>query len=290
MGDYFLFYKEEIIMATVNFDNLVIDRVTAGWFETKTDNKLLAVLDQISNFQVNTSSETKDKTDSQGALLKRFYTAKSVEVTGENAVFSMNLLSIQTGSEKKVGTDVVLPRIIQAAKPSSGTFTVELPDAPEDGTLIVVGTTSNGLPDVSKQYEKDDNPGAGKYSVTVSEGVTTIAMPTDATDIVQIKYEFKVPEGKVAARVDQTGDKFPKECKATFQVLCSDICDTETVVALYVVFPKFQISPDVELTFDTESSVPFSASALKDYCSKGGILYYIALVDDSDDLDVKPYK
>ena len=277
-------------MATVNFDNLIIDRVTAGWFETKTDNELLAVLDQISNFQVNTSSETKDKTDAQGALLKRYFTAKSVEVTGENATFSMNLLAIQTGSEKKTGTDVVLPRIIQATKPESGTFSVVLPDAPENGTLIVVGTTSNGLPDVSKQYERDDNAGAGKYSVTVSEGVTTITMPTDATDTVQIKYEFKVPANKLAARVDQTGDKFPKECKATFQILCSDICDTETVVALYVVFPKFQISPDVDLTFDTESSQAFSASAMKDYCSKGGILYYVALVEDSDNLDVQPYK
>ena len=277
-------------MATVNFDNLIIDRVTAGWFETKTDNELLAVLDQISNFQVNTSSETKDKTDAQGALLKRYFTAKSVEVTGENATFSMNLLAIQTGSEKKTGTDVVLPRIIQATKPESGTFSVVLPDAPEDGTLIVVGTTSNGLPDVSKQYAKDTTAGAGKYSVSVSEGVTTITMPTDATDTVQIKYEFKVPANKLAARVDQTGDKFPKECKATFQILCSDICDTETVVALYVVFPKFQISPDVDLTFDTESSQAFSASAMKDYCSKGGILYYVALVEDSDNLDVQPYK
>lgn len=277
-------------MATVNFDNLVIDRVTAGWFETKTDNKLLAVLDQLSNLQINTSSETKDKTDAQGALLKRYYTAKSVEVTGENATFSMNLLALQTGSDKKTGTDVVLPRIIQATKPASGTFTVELPDAPQDGTLIVVGTTANGLPDASKQYEKDDTAAAGKYAVATVEGVTTITMPTDATDIVQIKYEFKVPEGKVAARVDQNSDKFPKECKATFQVLCSDICDTETVIALYIVFPKFQMSPDVDLTFSTDAVQNLSATAMSDYCgSTGKNLYYVALVEDSDDIDVKPY-
>lgn len=274
----------------INFDQLVIDRVVDGWFESKTDNKLLAVLDQISNFSVNTTSETKDKTDAQGTLLKRYYLSKSVEVTGENAVFSMNLLSIQTGSTKKVGTDVVLPRIMQVEKPATGTFSVALPDTPIDGTLMVYGTSDNGVVDVDKAYEKDDTAGPGKYVVTTVDDVTTITMPTDATDAVQIKYEYQVAQDKIAARVDQTGDKFPKECKATFRVLCSDICDSETVRALYIVFPKFQISPDVELTFNTDATQAFSATAMKDYCSKGQILYYIALAEDSDDYDTKQFQ
>jgi hypothetical protein len=272
----------------INFDNLVIDRVVAGWFENK-DNEVLAVLDQITNFSVNTSSETKDKTDAQGTLLKRFYTAKTVEISGENAVFSMNLHAIQTGTDKKTGTQVVLPRIIQYAKTDSP---ITLPDAGIDvTTLVVVGTTENGLPDVALQYEKAAEAAAGKYAVAVDQetGVATLTLPTDASDLVQVKYEFTVAADKAAARVDQTGDHFPKECKATFEVLCSDICDTETVRALYIVFPKFQMSPDVDLTFDTESTQAFSATALKDYCGKGQILYYIAIVEDSDEYDTKQY-
>lgn len=275
-------------MAIVNFDNLVIDRVVSGWFETKAQTpELLAVLDQITNFSVNTSSETKDKTDAQGALLKRFFTAKSVEVSGENAVFSLNLHAIQTGTDKKTGTAVVMPRIIQYSKTESP---ITLPDTPINGSLIVVGTTANGLPDVTKQYAKDDTAGVGKYAITTAEGVTTLTLPTDATDIVQVKYEFTVEEGKVAARVDQTGGKFPKECKATFEILCSDVCNSEEVLALYIVFPKFQMSPDVDLTFDTESTQNFSATAMKDYCSKDQVLYYIAVVEDSEDIDTKQYQ
>lgn len=274
-------------MPEINFDNLVIDRVSSAWFENK-DNELIAILDQVTNFQVNTSAETKDKTDAQGALLKRFYTAKSVEISGENAVFSLNLHAIQTGTDKKVGSDVTMPRIIQYAKTDSP---ITLPDTPIDGTLIVVGTTANGLPDISKQYEKDTTASDGKYAIATDEetGKVTLTLPTDATDLVQVKYEFKVDAEKAAARVDQTADKFPKECKATFQVLCSEMCDTETVRALYIVFPKFQMAPDVDLTFETDSTQSFSATALKDYCGKGQNLYYIAIVEDSDDYDTKQY-
>lgn len=268
-------------MAELNFDKLVIDRVVDGWFEDKSQ-KLIAVLDQLQNFAINTSSETRDKTDAQGALINRYYTAKNAEITGENALVSLNLIAIQAGTTKKTGTDVVMPRIMQVAKTDSP---IELPDTPEEGTLIVYGTSSNGLVDVEKQYVKGDAAGAGTYAVTEVDGKTTIALPTDATDTVQIKYEYRVAEGKVAARVDQGANTFPKECKATFRVLCSDVCDSETVRAFYVVVPRFKMSPDFDWTLDTESGQPFSGTAFKDYCGKNQLLYYIALAEDSDEYD-----
>lgn len=270
----------------INFDQLVIDRVVDAWFESKTTNELIAVLDQVTNFSVNTTSETKDKTDAQGVLLKRYFLSKSVEISGENAVFSLNMASIQSGSAKKTGTQVTLPRIMQIAKTDSP---YALPDTPIDGTLMLYGTSENGVVDVSKKYTRGAAAGVDTYAVAESGGVTTITVPTNATDTVQIKYEYTVANGDIAARVDQTGDKFPAECKATFRILCSDLCDSETVRALYVVFPKFQMSPDVELSFSTDSTQSFSATALKDYCGKGQILYYIAIAEDSDDYDTKQF-
>lgn len=270
----------------INFDQLVIDRVVDAWFESKTTNELIAVLDQVTNFSVNTTSETKDKTDAQGVLLKRYFLSKSVEISGENAVFSLNMASIQSGSAKKTGTQVTLPRIMQIAKTDSP---YALPDTPIDGTLMLYGTSENGVVDVSKKYTRGAAAGVDTYAVAESGGVTTITVPTNATDTVQIKYEYTVADGDIAARVDQTGDKFPAECKATFRILCSDLCDSETVRALYVVFPKFQMSPDVELSFSTDSTQSFSATALKDYCGKGQILYYIAIAEDSDDYDTKQF-
>ena len=269
-----------------SFANLVIDRVVDGWFESKSTGDILAVLDQISNFSINTTSETKDKTDAQGALLKRYFTSKSVEVSGENATFSLNLFALQNGVSKVTGTKVIMPRIFLADK---GQGTIELPEAPIAGTLRVYGTTDNGNVDVEKKYVpaegEDPQPEAGKYVLTG----TTLQLPTDVTNTVQIKYERNVGEDIVAARVNVQGDKFPKECKATFRVLCSDLCESEEVLALYIVFEKFQMSPDFDWTVDTESTQNFSATAFKDYCAKNQVLYYIALADDTDDYDTKQF-
>ena len=276
---------------TLNFDKLVIDRVVDGWFEDKKNHDLLAVLDQISSLSISTSSETKDKTDAQGNLIKRYFTSKSVEVTGENAVVSLNLMGLQTGTGVQTGTDVkAVPRILQVAKTNQG---IVLPDVPigvsteseEDDTLVVYGTFENGLVDISKKYEKGDTAGAGTYAVTVSDGVATITLPTDATDSVQIKYEYDITGDKLAARVDQDGKSFPKECKATFRVLCSDICQTDVSRALYIVFPAFQMSPDFDWDVSTDATQSFSATALKDYCAKKQLLFYVALAEDSDEYD-----
>ena len=276
-------------MAITSFDNLVIDRVVDGWFESKTTGDLLAVLDQISNFSINTTSETKDKTDAQGALLKRYFTSKSVEISGENATFSLNLFATQNGVSKVTGTNVVMPRIYLANKPASGN-TITLPEAPIAGTFKLYGTTANGNVDLEKKYVpatgETPEPGAGTY---VLSG-TTLSLPTDVTDTFQIKYERQVGQDVVAARVNVQGDKFPKECKATFRILCSDLCNSEEVLALYVVFEKFQMSPDFDWTVDTESTQNFSATAFKDYCAKNQVLYYIALADDADeDYDTKQF-
>lgn len=268
-------------MADLNLDQLMIDRVVDGWFEDK-DLKLLAVLSQLSNLSINMTAESKDKTDAQGVLIKRFFTAKNVEVTGENAVFSLNLFAIQAGTEKKTGNDVTLPRILQIKKTDSP---YALPDTPNEGTMIVYGTFDNGLVNTDVQYTKDDTAGPGTYAVAESGGVTTITLPTDATDTVQIKYEYTVKSGDIAARVDVLSNTFPKECKATFRVLASDICDGETVRALYIVFPRFQMSPEFDWTVDTESTQGFTAQAFKDYCGKNQQMFYVAIAEDSDEYD-----
>lgn len=267
----------------IDFNNLVIDRVLDGWFENK-NLKVLAVLDQLQNFQISVSSTTKDKTDAQGTLIKRFYTAKQAEVTGENALFSLDLSAIQAGTDKLTGSDVILPRILQVAKTDAA---LKLPDTPNDGTLIVYGTLENGLLDTAKQYKLGAEAGEDTYAISTVGDVTTITLPTNATDFVQIKYEYKIAEGKDGARVNHDGVNFPKECKATFRVLCSDVCDSETVRAFYIVFPKFQMSPDWDWTVDTESAQAFSATAFKDYCAKDGLLFYIAIAEDSDKYDAK---
>lgn len=271
------------------FDNIVIDRVVDAWFENKSSGDLLAVLDQITNFSINTTSETKDKTDAQGVLLKRYFTSKSVEISGENATFSLNLFATQNGTSKVVDTDVIIPRIYQATVPNDKTIT--LPETPIDGTFQLYGVSANGNVDVDKKYSpaEGSTPTPGVDTYVLSEDILSVPTNVNVGDTVQIKYNRQVLSGTKAARVDVAGDKFPKECKATFRVLCSDLCNSEEVYALYIVFEKFQMSPDFDWTVDTESNQSFSATAFKDYCAKGQTLYWIAIADDTDDYDTKKW-
>lgn len=262
---------------TTIFDNLVFDRVLGAVFENS-NGELLGGLNQIQNFSVDTSSTTKDKTDAQGVLIKRIYTAKTVEVSGENAVYSLDLSALQFGSEKEIGSadnKIRLPKIIQTTVETGETY--ELPNTPVDGTITVCPLTSQGTPDVANQYKLGSTATATDF-VYASEG-NKITMPTGtAGKRVQIKYEYDAED---AVKVSQVSDKFPEECKATFSILAYDVCDKTTLRHLYLVFPSFQMSPDHNISFNTEDTQSFSATATKDYCAaKGQELFYIAMSED----------
>lgn len=273
------------------FEDLIIDRVLEGVFEDK-NNNLIGALNDLQNTSINTTAETKDKTNSQGVLIKRFFTSKSVEVSSESAVVSLSLAGLQMGEGKIVASadnKIVLPRIKQYDKSASP---ITLPEVPIDGTLTVVGCTASGLPATELQYTLGDTAGAGVYAYATSEvdtgevdeesnpimkTVATITLPTDAAETVQIKYDYETDKG---VKVVQKSDKFPAECKLTLSVLVSDACDKEVLRHAYIVFPAFQMSPDFDLTLDTESAHPFSGIAAVDYCSKDKQLFYIAISDD----------
>ena len=262
-------------MATV-FEDLLIDRVLEGVFENK-DGDIIGALNQLQNVSINTTSETKDKTDAQGVLIKRFFTSKSVEVSAESAVVSLSLAGIQMGSGKVTASadnKIVLPRIMNKTKTDSP---ITLPETPIDGTLIVYGCTSTGIPAPELKYTMADTAGEGTYAVATADGATTLTLPTDAADTVQIIYEYETENG---VKVIQRSDKFPAECKLVLSVLVCDAYDKETLRHAYVVFPAFQMSPDFDLTLDTESSHPFSGTACVDYCSTNKELFYIAISED----------
>lgn len=260
----------------VIFEDLLIDRVLEGVFENS-DNEIIGALNQLQNVSINTSSETKDKTDAQGVLIKRFFTSKSVEVSAENAVVSLSLAGLQMGDGKTVASSenkIVLPRIMAKTKTDSP---ITLPELPIDGTLKVYGCTSTGLPATELKYTLGDAAGEGVYAYAVTDDVATITLPTDAAENVQIMYEYETDKG---VKVIQKSDKFPAECKLTLSVLVCDACDKETLRHAYVVFPAFQMSPDFDLALDTESAHPFSGTATVDYCSTDKQLFYIAMSED----------
>lgn len=259
------------------FEDLVIDRVLDGVFRDKNAN-VLGGLNQVQNLSISTTSETKDKTDSTGVLIKRFFTSKSVEISAENAIFSLSLVGLQTGVGK-VNADsankITLPMIKKYAKSASP---ITLPKTPIDGTLSVTGLKATGVPDASLSYTMGTAAGPATYAFNVSTNELTL--PTDSTDYVQVMFQYESENG---SKVLQSADKFPAECELTLSVLVCDACDKEVLRHAYIVFPAFQMSPDFDITLDTDSPHPFSGTAAVDYCSEDKAMFYIAISEDDID-------
>ena len=57
------------------------------------------------------------------------------------------------------------------------------------------------------------------------------------------------------------------------EVLCHPVCDTNTAIAGYIIFPKAQLSASVTENFGRTDTFPFSFSAQQDYCDENKQLF-----------------
>lgn len=253
------------------FEDMIIDRALDIIFKNS-KGEIIGGLNNIEGFSINQSSETKDKNDAAGVLVKRFFTSKQVEVSGESSFVSMSLLALQNGTNKVSATEdapLILPSIEKVAKSASP---VTLKFTPV-GAVSVVGLTPTGVPDPTLNYELADEAGEGKFAVAGN----VVTLPTDATAQVQIVYNY---EATSAVAVTDMSNGFPKTCEMLVKVLVSEACDKENVRLAYIDFPSFQLSPDFDWTVDTESTQPFSGQAQTSSCGGEQTLFTISVSED----------
>ena len=62
-------------------------------------------------------------------------------------------------------------------------------------------------------------------------------------------------------------------------------CSADTVRAMYIEFPSFQVSPEVDITLSTDSGIAYNGTLQVDYCSTDKALYniYFAPEDTEED-------
>ena len=143
----------------IQFEDLIIDRPLQGIFENSLGD-IIGGVNQLQNVSIETTSETKDKTDAVGALIMRFFTSKSVEISAENAVFSTSLAALQFGQDKEIASNsnkILMPRIFTINTDTialTGTNKeYQLPDVPAGGVVHINGLTNTGVPDPNKKYK-----------------------------------------------------------------------------------------------------------------------------------------
>ena len=114
-----------------------------GWTLTQVDviaglknNYAVFELDEIQNFTLNNTEETKEITGKGGTVLNTQKTNKAVSGSGTNGLLSGGLMSVQTGSEETT-KDIIVKYFEEKVEVSqAGTFTLsKTPVGTEDAEL-----------------------------------------------------------------------------------------------------------------------------------------------------------
>lgn len=256
-------------------DGIVIDRIQMGIAETTDQSEVLYTLTQLTEPNIEISAESKDATDANGTLIKRFYTGKTGTFTAQNAFIDFNILGATTGSGKELASGanaLTVPRIIYVDNTTANrTEGVTITDTVVDGTIRVNAIANNGT--MGKSYSM----GAGS-DTTFAYSNGKLIMPNDPeADRFVVKYERTVTAD--AVRVANKANKYPTTVRLTLKALAIDPCDAGTVRACYIVLPSFQVSPETSIDLQTESTLEYTGELQVDYCSKDKTLYEIYMVE-----------
>lgn len=254
-------------------DDIIIDRIQMATAEDFNGN-LLYTLTQLSDATIDISAESKDATDKDGTLIKKFWQGKTGTFTATNAMINLNVVGEASGSGKEVASataKINMPKIITV----KANTTVQLTDF-VDGTVVCNALATNGT--MGRDYAKGESAGAEKFALT-SDG--TFTPPTDANETQYVvKYQRNVSEG---VAIKNKADEFPGTVKLTLKALCVDPCSADTLRACYIVLPSFQVSPEISLELNTESNIEYKGDLQVDYCSADKTLYEIYIAADDEE-------
>lgn len=261
-------------------DNYVIDRVLRGYLLNDND-EILGYLDQLTDVSINMNADTRDITDARGVLIKRFYQAKSAELSATNALFNFNVAGLALGSTATSADPDASPATTFTMRKSlvvkAGT-TATIPGI-VSGSLKVYGLTTSGS--ISKEYAADTTADATHYSIT-SGGVLTPPTATDETQYF-VYYKKTITSGM---QFINKADEFPRSVKLVLEVAGYDVCHTTADEPLLMVIEgdNFQISPETSIAIGSDSQeLQFNGSFASSYCSENKELFSISIEEDDED-------
>ena len=264
-------------------NNFVIDHVLRG-IMTKKDGEYMWSINQISNPSLNVSlSDTAQAVDALGTPIVEFDRGRSAEFSAENSLFDLSLYAAQMGRNVEVaGTDgegkvtVIEVPVFAEVSVKDGSYTLKGKPVEEIKKIYVL----NGDGTLGKSYDASSN--ASETTFAYNEDEYTITFPTDAelkdNDTLFIMYDYEATEKATAVTADAIN--FPKAGVFTMEVLGTSVCDPDTLIHAYVKFPNAKLDGNVDYTFTTDGTHPFTIKAMQEYCDKEKKLFSIIIPDE----------
>lgn len=256
-----------------DLNNFVIDRIVRGVALSQKDDSVLFSINQIQNASLNCASESTDAVDALGTPIATFYRAKTAEFSAENALFDMNLMATQLGTEKKIASSTS-----KVTVPAMETFTVEeggkyvLKHAPVTAPSEIYAI--NGDSTFGVKYIKETSASDVAFAYVEADHSITLPTGVAAGTEMFVMYEY---ESDKAVEVVNSAKNFPVGCKFVMEVLGCDVCDQTNLIYAYILFPNFKLSPDFDWSVATDGAHPFSGRAQQDYCDREKKLFSVII-------------
>ena len=254
-------------------NNFVIDHVLRG-IMTKKNGEYMWSINQITNPSLNVAlSDTAQAVDALGTVIQEFDRGRSAEFGAENSIFDLSLYAAQMGRDVEVNTKIEVPAFETIDVADAETYvTKKAPTAPITKLYVL-----NGDGTLGKAFAAGTTASADEFAY--AEDTHTISLPTGLEKGTQlfVMYEY---ESEKATAVTANAVDFPKAGKFVLEVLGTSVCDPDTLIHAYVVFPNAKLDGNVDFTFATDGTHPFTIRAMQDYCDKEKKLFSIVIPEE----------
>ena len=270
-----------------NPDKLLFKEGISGTMFSPTTGLKFWSIEDLKDVNLSCTADSEDKTDSSGAVIARFYNAKTGQITGNTSYFTLSLMAAQFGSDKKVASStdtIIAPCREKIAITTDGQTTITLKHIP----LGVSGSEIKYiyLIDDKKIEQVTYSVGttASATNFTIDAANKTITLPTDSTNIkrgtsILVYYTFAA---EAAVEVDNNAHDMPKSGEFWLESIFSDICDQNLEYHGWVVMNSAQLSPETEIPLDRTGDFPFTIDTLSSYCSEDGQLFRFVIPDENE--------
>lgn len=262
-------------------NNFVIDHVLRG-IMVKKNGEYMWSINQITNPSLNVSlSDTAQAVDALGTPIAEFDRGRSAEFSAENSLFDLGLYAAQLGREKEDAAEkaIDMPAFVEYDVTGAEGEVWTLPAGKMPKKAISSIYLLNGDGTLGKAYKAGTAASASEF--VYADGVITL--PVDPDNIVageSVLFAMYEYEAKSGVAVTANAIDFPKRGKFIMEVLGCDVCDQEELIHAYVEFPNAKLDGNVDYSFATDGTHPFTIRAMQDYCNKEKVLFRVIVPDE----------
>lgn len=235
-------------------NNFIIDHVLRG-IMTKKNGEYMWSINQITNPSLNVSlTDTAQAVDALGTPIQEFDRGRSAEFGAENSIFDLSLYAAQMGQGVEVASvdaKIVVPAFetIDVAGTASEEYTLK--NTPTENITKIYLLSADGT--LGKAYTADSTAGADKFAYDDSSHKISLPTGLNKGDQLFVMYEY---ESEKATAVTADAINFPKAGKFVMEVLGTSVCDPDTLIHAYVVFPNAKLDGNVDYSFTTDGTHP----------------------------------